>query len=58
MSILQCVARQTGVRAWFKQITSQGNENTVVMVSDRLSAESEYSKIELECLSVKSAEVR
>jgi len=52
-TILQCDASQTGIRAWLRQLDSQGNEQIVVMESRSLSnAESRYSNTERECLAV------
>ena len=52
-TILQCDASQIGLGAWLRQIDGQGNEKIVAMGSRSLTdAESRYSNIERECLSV------
>ena len=52
-TILQWDASQTGIRAWLRQLDSQGNEHIVAMTSRSLTeAEFRYSNIERECLAI------
>ena len=52
-TILQCDASQIGLGAWLRQVDEHGNEKIVAMGSRSLTdAETRYSNIERECLSV------
>ena len=52
-TIPKCDASQKGVRAWIRQIDSNGKDRIVAMASRSLSdTESRYSSIERECLAV------